>query len=80
MARKQVTLIFPQHLIKEPVIYMMSKEYDIIPNIRRARVTESIGEVTLELEGSEDGLKKAVQFLEKKGIKVEPVVGDVVSS
>lgn len=80
MARKQVTLIFPQHLIKEPVIYMMSKEYDIIPNIRRARVTDSIGEVTLELEGSEDGLKQAVQFLEKKGIKVEPVVGDVVSS
>ncbi len=80
MARKQVTLIFPQHLIKEPVIYMMSKEYDIIPNIRRARVTESVGEVTLELEGSDDGLKKAVAFLEKKGVKVEPVVGDVVSS
>ncbi len=80
MARKQVTLIFPQHLIKEPVIYMMSKEYDIVPNIRRARVTESVGEVTLELEGSEDGLKKAVVFLEKKGVKVEPVVGDVVSS
>ena len=80
MARKQVMLIFPQHLIKEPVIYMMSKEYDVIPNIRRARVTESVGEVTLELEGSEDGLKKAVLFLEKKGVKVEPVVGDVVSS
>ncbi len=79
MARKQVTLIFPQHLIKEPVIYMMAKDYDIIPNIRRARVNESVGEVTLELEGSEEGLKKAVAFLEKKGIKVEPVAGDVVS-
>ena len=79
MARKQVTLIFPQHLIKEPVIYMMSKEYDVIPNIRRARVTESIGEVTLELEGSDENMKKAVVFLEKKGVKVEPVVGDVVS-
>ena len=79
MARKQVTLIFPQHLIKEPVIYMMAKEYDVIPNIRRAKVTESIGEVSLELEGSEDNLKKAVLFLEKKGVKVEPVVGDVVS-
>ena len=79
MARKQVTLIFPQHLIKEPVIYMMAKEYDVVPNIRRARVTESVGEVTLELEGSDDHLKKAVAFLEKKGVKVEPVVGDVVS-
>ena len=79
MARKQVTLIFPQHLIKEPVIYMMSKEYEVVPNIRRAKVTESVGEVTLELEGTEDNLKKAVVFLEKKGVKVEPVVGDVVS-
>lgn len=80
MPRKQVTLTFPQHLIKEPVIYMMAKEYNIIPNIRRAKVTETVGEVTLELEGGEDDMKKAVQFLEKKGIKVEPVVGDVVSS
>ena len=79
MAKKQVTLIFPQHLIKEPVIYMMAKEYAVIPNIRRAKVTESVGEVTLELDGSEDALKQAVAFLEKKGVKVEPVVGDVLS-
>lgn len=79
MARKQVTLIFPQHLIKEPVIYTMSKECDIIPNIRRAKVTELVGEMTLELEGSEENLKKAVVFLEKKGIKVQPVIGDAVS-
>lgn len=79
MARKQMTLVFPQHLIKEPVIYMMSKECDVLPNIRRAKVTETVGEVTLELEGSDDQLKRAVAFLEKKGVKVEPVVGDVVS-
>ena len=79
MSKRQVTLIFPQHLIKEPVIYMMAKEYAVVPNIRRARVTESVGEVTLEMEGQEDSLKNAVAFLEKKGVKVEPVVGDVVS-
>ncbi len=79
MAQKQVTLIFPQHLIKEPVIYSMSKECDVLPNIRRARVTETVGEVSLELEGSEENLKRAVAFLEKKGVRVEPVIGDVVS-
>ena len=79
MAKKQVTLIFPTHLIREPVIYTMSKECEIMPNIRRAKVTEVSGEVTLELEGTDENLKKAVAFLEKKGIKVEPVVGDVVN-
>jgi hypothetical protein len=81
---KRVTIIFPQHLIKEPVIYMMAKHMDekdrrVIPNIRRARVTDEIGEVTLELEAAhEDHLNEAVEFLQKKGVKVEPVVGDVV--
>jgi len=79
MARRQVTLIFPQHLIKEPVVYMMIKEYDVIANIRRAKVTESVGELTLEIEASDDTLKKAIAFLEKKGVKVEPITGDVVS-
>ena len=79
MAKRQVTLIFPQHLIKEPVVYTVARECEVMPNIRRARVTETVGEVTLELEGSEESLKKAIAFLEKKGVKVEPVVGDVVS-
>ena len=78
MAKRQVTLIFPQHLIKEPVIYMMAKEHGVVPNIRRAKVTETVGEVTLELEGSDDALRQAVAFLERKGVKVEPLVGDVV--
>ena len=79
MAKKQVTLIFPQHLIKEPVIYLMANEYGVVPNIRRAKVTETMGEVTLELDGSEDNLKNAIAFMERKGVKVEPVLGDVLS-
>ena len=79
MAKRQVTLIFPQHLIKEPVIYTMAKDCEVIPNIRRAKVTESVGEMTLELEGGDENIKKGLAFLEKKGIKVEPIVGDVVS-
>ncbi len=80
MAKRQVTLIFPQHLIREPVIYTMARECNVIPNIRRAKVTETTGEMTLELEGSSDAqVQKAIDFLEKKGVKVEPVTGDVVS-
>ena len=79
MPKKQVTLTFPQNLIKEPVIYLMVKDCGVVPNIRRAKITETVGEVTLELEGTEDQLKKGIQFLEAKGIKVQPVTGDVVT-
>jgi ABC-type methionine transport system ATPase subunit len=78
MTKKMVHLIFPQRLIKKPVIYTMAKKYNVIPNIRRAKVTETIGEVTLELSGTKENLNKARKYLERIGITVEPVVGDIV--
>lgn len=78
MVKEMVHLVFSQKLIKEPVIYMMAKECDVIPNIRRANVTEEIGEVTLELSGTKENLEKAGKYLEKIGVRCEPVVGDIV--
>lgn len=78
MAKKIMHLIFPQKLIKEPVIYTMAKKYDVIPSIRRAKVTESIGEVTLELSGKKENLEEARRYLEKQGIKVQLITGDII--
>lgn len=78
MARKMVHLVFPQKLIKEPVIYTMAIKYNVVPNIRRAKVTEKVGEVTLELSGSNENLEKARKYLESIGVKFEPVIGDII--
>lgn len=80
MATKRVKLTFPQELIKEPVVFTMAKKFDVMPNIRRAKVTESVGEVVLELEGSEKKLEEGIKYLKERGVKVEAVEGDVVSS
>jgi len=78
MAKRVVQLIFPQKLIKKPVIYTMALRCKVIPNVRRAKVTESVGEMVLELEGTRENLEKGIRFLSRQGIKVEPVVGDVI--
>jgi ABC-type methionine transport system ATPase subunit len=72
MATKRVKLLFPQDLIKEPVIFTMAKKFDVMPNIRRARVTENMGEVVLELEGSEKRLEEGIAYLRERGVTVEP--------
>jgi sulfur-carrier protein len=74
-SKKRVTLVFPPDQIQEPVVFNMAKKFDIIPNIRRARVTETVGEMMLELEGDEKDLVKGIEYLESRGIKVEPVTG-----
>jgi ABC-type methionine transport system ATPase subunit len=76
--KKRVKLTFPQHLIKEPVIFTMAKKYDVMPNIRRARVTETVGEMVLELAGTEENLEKGIKSLRDQGIMVELVEGDIV--
>ena len=77
--KKRVTLVFPPDQIKEPAVFMMAKKFDVMPNIRQARVTETVGEMMLELEGTEKNLEQGIRYLESKGIKVEPVTGDSAS-
>jgi len=76
--KMRVKLTFPQNLIKEPVIFTMAKQFNVMPNIRRARVTETVGEMVLELEGDEASLQQGIRFLKEKGVDVELVEGDVI--
>ncbi len=76
--KRRIKLTFPQNLIKEPVIFTMAKKYDIMPNIRRARVTETVGEMVLELDGTEENLAKGIETLKQQGVVVEIAEGDIV--
>jgi len=76
--KKRVKLTFPQDLIKEPVIFTMARKFDVIPNIRRARVTETVGEMILEVEGEDENVDKGIEALKQQGVDVELVEGDIL--
>ncbi len=78
MAKQAINLFFPQNLIKEPIMYLVARDFDLMLNIRRAKITAESGEATIELEGDEKNIKEAVAMFKKKGVIVNPVVGDVV--
>ena len=42
---------FPEELVDRPMIYEIVKEFDVVPNIRRANVEGHSGWVILELHG-----------------------------
>lgn len=75
MATLRVMLIFPPDLVREPVIYTVAKTHRLVPNIRKARVTEAAGEATLDLSGAEEDLKHGIEHLTRMGVKVKPVGG-----
>ncbi len=73
---EQVTrlwLMYPARLITRPVIYELGKNFALVTNVRQASVTDEIGLVSLELDGEREEIKKAINWLEELGVKVEPV-------
>ena len=78
MAKRQVTFTFPQELIREPIIYTLSHQFKVVTNIRRADISEDKGWVVLELEGEEKNLEQGIAWVTSKGVRVDPVIGDIV--
>jgi L-aspartate semialdehyde sulfurtransferase ferredoxin len=78
MAKKQVMFTFPEKLIKEPIIFNLGRQFNVVTNVRRADITESKGWVVLELEGAERDIDNGIAWVTGKGVRVDPVVGDII--
>jgi ABC-type methionine transport system ATPase subunit len=75
----RVKITFPEHLIKQPIIARLVREFDVMPNIRRANVEEHVGWIVCELGGEEAAVERAIEWLHDLGVGVDRL-GDVVES
>jgi ABC-type methionine transport system ATPase subunit len=71
---------FPEQLVDRPLIYEVIREFDVVPNIRRANVEDHSGWIILELNGEQSKVDAAVTYLEDLGCTVNRMEGDVLES
>ncbi|MDP9441191.1 MAG: NIL domain-containing protein [Actinomycetota bacterium] len=79
MNSARVKMTFPEHLIKQPVIARLVREFDVMPNIRQAKIEETVGWVVLELGGPDAAIERAIEWLRDLGVEVDRL-GDVLES
>jgi ABC-type methionine transport system ATPase subunit len=79
MGKRRVHLTFEGQLADEPAIWTMSQEFGLVFNIRQADLEEGVGWIMLELEGNDQKLADALQWLEGRGVIVAPIEQDVVA-
>jgi len=72
-SRQRLWLMYPAKFIKEPLIWQLGQKFKVVTNIRQVSVTDEIGVVCLELDGTRDEVQAAIDWLEKLGVNVEPV-------
>jgi ABC-type methionine transport system ATPase subunit len=80
MARVRLFVSFPEALVDRPLIYEVIKEFDVVPNIRRANVEGQSGSIILEMNGDQAQLDTSVAYLEEVGCTVNRMEGDVLES
>lgn len=78
MPSKKLVLTFPPRLVREPAMYWLVKEYDLMVNIIRASITpDETGHLVVEIEGTPEQLEAGQGYLEKLGVLSEPLSSDI---
>ena len=77
MVKKRVMFTFPEEVVREPIIYNLGQQFKVVTNIRSADISEDEGWVVLELEGEEKDIEDGIAWVTTKGVRVDPVSGDM---
>ena len=78
MARVRVKFSYSVDKVSLPVIDTLSKQFDLVSNIRRADVQDHSGWVILQLDGAAESIDAGIQWVKDQGVIVDPLEGDVV--
>lgn len=79
MAVRHLQLAFPETRVTEPVIYNMIKQFDVVPSIRRANITQHQGWMVIELSGDDAAMDAAIAYARSLGVEVGIAEGDVIA-
>ena len=73
MAKRRLILTFSEELMRDPIIYNLGQQFNIVTNILRADITEDRGWVVLELDGKDEDIEAGITWVISRGVRVEPI-------
>jgi hypothetical protein len=69
--KKKIIMTFPQKVLGEPLIYTLGRDFNVVPNIQGATITDEIGMMALILDGEPEEIARAIAFLRGKDVRIE---------
>ncbi len=78
MQKKRVVFNYPPHVVEQPVISKLVKDFDLTVNILRAHITpKEEGRLVLEITGKRQALESGLHYIKELGVEVQPLAQDV---
>ncbi|MCX7591531.1 MAG: 4Fe-4S dicluster domain-containing protein [Kiritimatiellae bacterium] len=76
---KKLLLFFPKCECEKPIIYHLVKDYDLVVNVFRAKVTpDEEGYLVLDVTGTEADIDRAMEFVKTFNVTISPAGKGVV--
>src|SRR4028118_447280 len=75
----RLRLTLPHELIVAPVVCEVAKKFEVCFSIRRANVEPEAGWMDLQLEGDEAEIERAIAYMRERGVRVDPIEGDIIA-
>ncbi|MFH0926557.1 MAG: NIL domain-containing protein [bacterium] len=78
MIKRKVVLIFPASIAEKPITYKLIKDYDLVMNIIRAKVTPNeTGRLVLELNGEIDKIEAGLNYMKNQGVIIDNLAQEI---
>jgi ABC-type methionine transport system ATPase subunit len=68
---RRVRLTYPQHLLSQPLLYRLIRQFDLQTNILEAHVTAQEGWLVLAVRGEQERVLQGLKWLEEQGVQVK---------
>ena len=69
--KQRIYLTFEREAIDSPILSSLTRDFGIVFNIFGATVNDDIRFIAIELDGPDEKVSEAVEFLRQSGVKVE---------
>ena len=71
MTTRKLLLYFPKSETDKPIVYHLVKDYNLIINIFRAKVTpDEYGYLVLDVTGEQDDIERGIQFVKTFDVQI----------
>ena len=71
IVEQRVRLTYPKHLLDQPLLYQLVRQFDLLTNILEARVTAGEGWLVLAVRGQREQVQQGLAWMAGQGVEVQ---------
>jgi ABC-type methionine transport system ATPase subunit len=71
IVEQRVELTYPKHLLDQPLLYQLVRQFELLTNILEAQVTAEEGWLVLAVRGQREQVRQGLAWMAEQGVEVK---------